>query len=155
MADFAIDGAEGAIGSHLVISSLQVRGTTPTTPATVRAAIRKLRNALKPFIRDWVDTETVELLARMVDLAAFNDALILREKELLGRRVASERHRLWQILCSLVGAAARQAAEMAGIPLNDREVLRFVDQALSDADIPHPSAINRPGRLTKLVFPKP
>jgi len=84
MTELIVALTEECIGSYLTTRGLD--GDTPLNPAKVKAAIHKLRRALKPFVAGWVDDETAEIIPGDLDAR-----LAERERELAG----SNRFQLW------------------------------------------------------------
>ena len=60
LAELTIVDTETLISSYGTANN--AIGSKAITPAQVRAAIRKLREALKPFVEGWVDDETAGLI---------------------------------------------------------------------------------------------
>src|SRR5262249_16002090 len=65
IADAVIYETERAISSHLTTELLPF-DKMPTV-GKVRSAIRRLRKALEPFTRGWVDTQTADLIPQDLD----------------------------------------------------------------------------------------
>jgi hypothetical protein len=112
VADVVIHETEGAISSYLTHNQLISEYGMPT-PARVRAAIRCLRQALKPFVREWVDTETAVLIPIGLD-----DALAAREQEIAGQRLTPRRALalLCQAICKMLASACDLLDRIASIP---------------------------------------
>ena len=79
MAELIVAHTEEQVRCYLAMST--VVGGAPTNPANVRAAISKLRAALKPFVAGWVDSETATIIPDDLDWR-----LTERERELAGMR---------------------------------------------------------------------
>jgi hypothetical protein len=121
----------------------------PGNPANYRAAIRRLRQAMKPFVLGWVDLKTAEI----ADWRAIDAALVEREAELaaIKRPIPYQRREL-NIICPRIAVAALGGALNVGVELSDDRILRFVHAAMSMAaiELPHPD--EHRGRLRELVF---
>jgi hypothetical protein len=148
IADLLVWRTEGAINSHLTLSSLN--SEHKANPANVRAAIRRLRTALKPFVRGWVDEKTAEIVPPDLD-----DRLAAREQEISKLRLSSARRRNLGLLCQTIEIAVRQWATANEVPVSEQEMLRYIDAALSFAKIDHPKIPKHRARLSALVFPDP
>jgi hypothetical protein len=118
------------------------------TPASEAAAIRQLRNALRPFKEGWVTTETANLIPD--ELHAL---LAAREAALKSLPASPAKQQPLLLLCSTVGVCLKKFAEANNIELKQPQALRFVSEALNFASIEHPAPESHSGGLTKLVFP--
>ena len=147
IADLVIQATEDAINSHLTVSSLT--SEIPLNPANARAAIRRLRSALIPFVRGSLDEETANIVPG--DLEA---KLAVREREISELRLPSARQRALAMLCQVIGAVLIKSSSLSGEPISNEIMLRYVDAALNFARIKHPSIGKHRRRLAALVFPK-
>jgi hypothetical protein len=77
LAELIILDTENLISSYP--KAKNVIGSRPITPAQVRAAIRKLREALKPFVEGWVDHETAALIPEELDKRLASRELALQD----------------------------------------------------------------------------
>jgi hypothetical protein len=118
-------------------------------PANVRAAIRKLRAALKPFVEGWVDDETATIIPGDLDRL-----LADRERGLARMRVPPTRRRNLAILCGSLGSILKQFSLANRVLLEERDAIRFVATALDWASIEHSYSTENPSRFAILVFPK-
>jgi hypothetical protein len=147
MADWVIYKTEEAIGSHLTLSPLI--SEDPVNPANVRAAISRLREALKPFVRGWVDSETANLVP-----AALDDKLAAREQEIAKMHLPSAQQRAIAMLCQSIEVFVRHFSTANGETVSKQDMLCYVDAALNFARIKHPDIPKHRDRLAALVFPK-
>ena len=147
-ADLVIQATEDAINSHLTTSPLN--SEAPINPANVRAAIRRLRYALRPFLRGWVDDET----ASIIDWAELDATLATRDQEIEKLRLPSAKQRALARVCQTIEVWARRIASENGETIKQQDMLRYVDTALNFARIRHPNITKHRGRLAALVFPK-
>jgi hypothetical protein len=123
-------------------------GDTPLNPAKVKAAIRKLRQALKPFVAGWVDDETADIIPDDLD-----KQLDVRERELAGMRLPPAKRRYLAALCKSIGAVLKCYAQ-AEVAFPERDAIRYVATALDYAGIEHSYSTENPSRFAALVFPK-
>jgi hypothetical protein len=121
----------------------------PNNAANVRAAIRRLRTGLKPFVNGWVDSETADIVPANLDAR-----LASREQEITKLRLPSQKQRTLTMLCQQIEILVRQWAGANGETLNDPVMLRYIDSALNFAGIKHPDISKHRDRLAALVFPK-
>jgi hypothetical protein len=147
IADFSIQVTEHMINSHLTTSPLVLE--SPMNPANIRAAIRRLRTALKPFINGWVDNETASLVSADLDAK-----LAARDQEVVALRIPTARRRTLTMLCQGIEIFVRHWASANGEKLNEQDMLRYIDRALNFANIKHPNITKHRPRLVALVFPK-
>lgn len=147
IADCIIQATEEAINSHLTVAPLRTKARM--NPANVRAAIRKLREALKPFSRGWVDVETADIVP--VDL---DTKLATRDQELAKMHLPPASQRGLAMLCQCIEAFAREFSSVNGQTVSEQDMLRYVDAALNFAGIQHPDLAKHRPRLAALVFPK-
>jgi hypothetical protein len=137
IAEWLIGRAEMEIDSRLSTLELDP-DARPANPANFRAAIRSLRQALEPFVRGWVDAET----ANLFDWHHIDSVLAQRDKQLASiKRPRSLDLRQRDYMCARLGAAARMYADHLAIPFTDKEIARFVAQAL---DLPINPKIKHP-----------
>jgi hypothetical protein len=148
IADAVVHHTEGAISSHLTVERLYPEYRMPTA-ANVRAAIWRLRTALKPFVYVWVDTETADLIP-----AGLDDALAARERELAKLRLPPARYRALGMLCQTIQDGVKEVVAMKHATISDHNIIRYVDFALTCAAIDHPDSAKHRDRLAALVFPK-
>jgi hypothetical protein len=113
-------------------------GSKAITPAQVRAAIRKLREALKPFVEGWVDDETAALIPEELD-----KRLASRELALQGMHIAPLKQGIYY-LCKEIGNLLNQ---------NTAELLaRLAARKAVEAELrakglrPHPAEITEQTR---------
>jgi hypothetical protein len=147
MADWLVQTTEEAIDTHLTTTELI--SVAKINPASVRAAIRRLREALKPFARGWVDSKTANILP-----AGLDDRLAARDKEISEMRLVSARRHVLAMLCQYIEVLVRQSASESGEMVSEHEMLRYIDAALNFAGIEHPNVAKHRDRLAALVFPK-
>jgi hypothetical protein len=147
LADWVILSTEAAIRSYQTTTRLS--SENPMNPANVRSAIRKLREALKPFVRGWVDSETADIVPADLDAR-----LAARGQEVAQMRLASARQRALALLCQQIEIHVRQFASANGETVSERDMLHYVDAALNFASISHPNITKHRDRLAALVFPK-
>jgi hypothetical protein len=127
-----------------------MKGGKALTPASERAAIRKLRDALKPFTRGWTTEETANLIPYELDAS-----LAQREAELKSLPTSPARQRPLMLLCGTLGVLLKNFATANDIALEQSQLLSFVSQALTFAGIEHPAPESHSGGLAKLVFLPP
>jgi hypothetical protein len=121
----------------------------PGNPANYRAAIRRLVQALKPFVSGSIDAKTTEI----ADWGAIEAALIKRDAELTAiKRPTPYQRRELQHNCGLIADATKEHARSAGVELSEDTVLSFVHAAIYLADIELPDPKHHLDRLRKLVF---
>jgi hypothetical protein len=148
-ADVAVYETEGAISSHLTTPPLLGnKGAQFSNPANVRAAIRELREALKPFVHGWVDDDTADLIPDGLD-----DALAAREQELKSLKVTSPRKRILSYTCEGIGCLFKKIEDATDTKMSKRDIRKFVATALDWAGIKYPDPDSHPERLDKLIFP--
>jgi hypothetical protein len=152
LADVVVYEAEAVIASHLSGVKLfsKDKGTRLPTPATVRAAIRRLRTALEPFERGWVDEETASLLP-----PGLGEILAARERELESIKVGGMNRRILYTTCARIGIIVRHFVSANRARIRKRNLRQFVAQALDFAGIGYPDPESHPERLDKLIFPPP
>jgi hypothetical protein len=147
IADMAVQATEEAINSHLTAIRLVLEGGL--TPAKVRAAIRRLREALRPFVRGWVDSETAEIIPEDLD-----DKLAARDQEIATLRLSWPQRRALAMLCQIIVMAVKNCISISGETVSEDDILRYVDAALSFAKIKHSDPKKHRARFAALVFPK-
>jgi hypothetical protein len=147
IADLVIQMTEEAIGSYLTAHPLMAEGQN--NPINNRAAVGRLREALKPFMGGWVDDETAEFIP-----ASLGPALAAREQELATLRIPSAPRRALMFLCQRIRIFVTNFASANGATISDRNVLEYVDFALASAVIKHPDLAKHPDRLAALIFSK-
>ena len=143
IADVVLHDTEALINSYLTARRI---ATGRNSPANVRAAIRQLREALKPFGRGWVDTETADIVPADLD-----NKLAAREQEIASTRFASVQRENLAILCQAIGEVVISAN--GGI-VREQDIIQYIDAALTCARIKHPDFAKHRDRLAMLVFPK-
>ena len=146
IADGVIQATEDVIISHPTVSNFS---KSSMNSANVRAAIRRLREALKPFVSVSVDNETANIVPADLD-----SKLASREQQLAKLRLPGERQRTLAYSCQLIALAIRGGASKTGETIGEQEILRYVDMALNFARIKHPNISKHRNRLAVLVFPK-
>ena len=147
IADWIILLTEHAINSHKTTASLNSKSRI--NPAKVRSAIRRLREALIPFVRGWVDSETADIVPADLDAR-----LAARDQEVAEMRLASARQRAFALLCQHIEIHVRQFASANGETVSDRDMLRYIDAALNFASISLPNITKHRDRFAAFVFPK-
>lgn len=147
MADLVVYETEVLIATHLTAAKLSEGAPVPSS-ANVRAAIRRLRTALKPFVHGWVDDKTASLIPARLD-----DRLAARARELESMKVQSVKQRLLGISCQNIAVLVRRYAKANKARIEKRSVREFVAQALDFAGIEYPDPRSHPDRLDKLIFP--
>lgn len=146
IADWVVQATEHEIVAHLTAQPIISQAST--NPANVRAAIRRLREALKPFVRGWVDNETADIIPADLDAK-----LAARDQEIAELRLASAQRRLLAMLCQRIEVWVRQFASANGETVSKQQMLRYIDATLNFARIEHPDFAKHRERLAKLVFP--
>lgn len=121
----------------------------PGNPANYRAAIRRLRQAMKLFVSGSVDRKTAEI----ADWPAIDAALAQRDADLatIKRPKPYERREL-SYNCRLIATAALGGALNVGVELSEDTILHFVHAAMDMAGIELPHPDERRARLRELVF---
>jgi hypothetical protein len=147
-ADVVVYETEGAISSHLTTERVSSEHRMPTA-ANVRAAIRRLRYALKPFVDGWVDTDTADIVPAELD-----EALAARERKIGGCRLPPMSRRNLQLLCGAIRDLVTHIAGAKDAMISDQDILKYIHFALVFARIGHPDLGKHRDRLTALVFPK-
>jgi hypothetical protein len=136
------------IASHLTTPPLHKNKSAQfSNPANVRAAIRRLREALKPFVQGWVDDETADLIPDTLD-----DALAAREQELKSVKVPSAEKRILSYTCEKIGDLIKTIEDKSDTKMSRRDLRKFVATALDCACIKYPDPDSHPERLDKLIF---
>jgi hypothetical protein len=147
LAELIVALTEDSVKSYFTACGLN--GGTPTNPANVRAAIGKLRAALKPLVAGQVDDETADIIPE--DLAV---RLADRERELAGMRLPPAKRRNLALLCQWIGVVLKQYASANEVAFEERDAIRYVATALDYAGIEHSYSTENPARFVALVFPK-
>jgi hypothetical protein len=147
LADLLVGHTEDEIANHLTV--MRLAGKANINPANVRAAIRKLRVALKPFTLGWVDPDTAAIIPDDLDKRLADRARTLEEI-----RLPPTERRLLGILCQRIGAYLKQYASVNGVEIEERHAVRYIATALDYAGIEHSYSSENPSRFIKLVFPK-
>jgi hypothetical protein len=148
IADLVVQRTEDEINSHLTGSP--IISEKPINVADNRAAISKLRHALRPFARGWVDDET----ASIIDWVGLDAKLAARDVEIAQLRLSPSKQRVLAMLCQRIEVHVRLFACANGETVSKQNMLRYVDAALSFAGIDHPSFAKHRDRLAAMVFPK-
>jgi hypothetical protein len=138
---------EEFIGSYLTTRGLD--GDTPLNPAKVKAAIQKLRRALKPFVAGWVDDETADIIPGDLDAR-----LAKRERELAEMRLPPAKRRYLAALCQSIGVVLKRYARANHVAFPERDAIQYVATALDYAGIEHSYSTENPARFAALVFPR-
>ena len=143
LAELIVALTEDYIRSYLTVRDMRVN------PANVKAAIRKLRTALKPFVAGWVDNETATIIPDSLDRR-----LAERERELAGMRLPPAKRRYLGFLCQTIGVLLKKYASANQVAFEERDAIRYVATALDHAGIEHSYSTENPSRFIALVFPK-
>ena len=138
---------ERDVRSYLTTRGLD--GGTPLNPANDKAAIRKLRLALKPFVAGSVNDETANIIPNDLDVR-----LAERERALAGMRLPPAKRRYLAHLCQSIGVVLKQYAQANQVTFPERDAIRYVVTALDYAGIKHSYSTENPSRFAALVFPK-
>jgi hypothetical protein len=146
MAQLIVALTEEGIQSYL---TRKRAGSTPANPANVKAAIRKLRAALKPFVSGSVDDETANIIPDDLDLRLAN-----RERALSGKRLPPAKRRYFVFLCRDIGMILKLFASANQVAFKEREAIRYVATALDHAGIEHSYSTENPSRFATMVFPR-
>ena len=151
IADWVIQLTEEAINCHHIGGALievltsEERGN----PANIRAAIRRLREHLKPFVEGRVDDETTNIVTADLDAK-----LAARDQEIAKRRLPPAPRRALAMLCQLIAGLVRLAASANCETVSEQDILCYVDAALNFAGIKHPNIKKHRDRFAALVFPQ-
>jgi hypothetical protein len=146
LADLILLDTEKLISDHL--TSENAIGSKPITSAQVKAAIHKLRAALKPFVAGWVDDVTAELIPPELD-----ERLASRELALDGIRIVPSKQ-LLDHLCQEIGDLLTQIAAEFEVIFEERKKLKYVVAVLDHAEIENSFSKENPARFAARVFPK-
>ena len=119
------------------------------SPATYRAAIRKLRHALRPFVDGSMDAAT----CRAVDWHAIDRVLDQRDVVLALEPRVRTQDRARNDAVGRIARGVQEWASRASVVVDERTVMRFVHRAFSAAGINLPDPDEHADRLRKLVFP--
>jgi hypothetical protein len=87
-----------------------------------------LREALKPFVRGWVDPETADIVPADLDAK-----LATREQQIAKLRLPPAQQRALALLCQRIEVHVRQFASTNGETISQLGILRYVDAALACA----------------------
>jgi predicted RNA-binding Zn ribbon-like protein len=118
-------------------------------PAAYRAAIRGLREAMRPFVAGWVDPETADI----ADWPAITAELQQREAVLTeSRRPPPADRREVELAAALMASGSKWLALRDGVLLSDDAVLWLVHDALKAGGVEVLHPLERPDRLRALVF---
>jgi hypothetical protein len=147
IADLVVQMTEEAIISYLTACPLIAEGRI--NPANNRAAIRRLRKALEPFTRGWVDDETAGIIPADVD-----ERLAARERELAALHLPRAPRRTLMRLCTTIRSIVTNHASANRAPISDQHLLKYTDLALTYARIKHPDLAKHRDRFAALVFAK-
>jgi hypothetical protein len=148
MAEPIIAWTQEQIQFYLALSA--ATGGAPTNRANVRAAISKLRAALKPFVEGWVDNKTATIIPNTLDRR-----LAKRERELAKmRRLPPVKRRNLGFLCQNIGCFLKHYELENQVAFVERDAIRYVATALDYAGIQHSYSTENPSRFAALVFPK-
>jgi hypothetical protein len=147
LAELIVALTEEYIGSYLTVRSLV--GDAPVNPANVKAAIHKLRTALKPFVAGSVEDETATIIPDRLDRR-----LAKRERELAGMRLPPAKRRNLGFLCQNIGGLLKEFTSANQVAFEERGAIRYVAAALDHAGIEHSYSTENPSRFAALVFPK-
>jgi hypothetical protein len=145
IADVAIQATEDDINSYLTGLPLVSEGRL--NPANVRAAIRRLREALKPFAQGSVDDETADIIPADLD-----GKLEARDQAIAKLRLPPTQRRALGMLCQHIVSFVRQLASANGETISEQDMLCYVDAALSFARIGHPNISKHRDRFMRLCF---
>jgi hypothetical protein len=160
IADLVIVITEEAINSYRTGSPIVSKGRI--NPPNARAAIRRLRTdirrlqeALKPFERGWVDSETADIVPPNLVPTDLDAKLAARDQEIakLGRLAPTPRRSL-AFLCQIIVGIIKQLVSAQGETVSEKDILRYVDAALKFASIKHPNIPKHRDRFARLCFPK-
>ena len=146
IAELIILDTENLISSYR--KAKNVIGSKPITPAQVRAAIRKLRDALKPFVEEWVDNETAALIPKELD-----KRLASRELALQNRHIAPGKQGI-DSLGEVIGNLLNRHATEFKVMFQERDKIKYIVMALDHAGIEHSFSKENPSRFAARVFPK-
>jgi hypothetical protein len=146
IAELAIQLTEEEVSCHLAARPVFAEGRN--NPVNVCAAIRRLRKALEPFTREWVDPETADIVPADLD-----NRLAAREQELARLRLPRAPRRALALLCQRIRVHVTKIASANGATISKENVLKYIDFALACAGIKHPDFAKHRDRLAALVFP--
>jgi hypothetical protein len=147
MADLIVAYTEKLIEAYLTEVGLGDR--TPTNPANVKAAMRKLRIALEPFVRGGIDEQTSSIISDGLD-----ERLADREHEVGKLRLAPNERRRRDLLCQHIGVVMTMLASANQVTFETPKMLEFIATALDHAGIKHSYSKENPSRFATRVFPK-
>jgi hypothetical protein len=141
-----------AFTEELITSYLTARpliGDARANPANSKAAIHKLRTALKPLVAGWADVETATIIPGSLDRQ-----LADRERQLAGMRLPPAKRRHLGLLCQYIGVFLKEFASANQVAFEERDAIRYVAAALDNAGIEHSYSTENPSRFAALVFPR-
>jgi len=147
MAEFLVCYTQNLIGAYF--TELELGDRTPTNPANVKAAIRKLRKALLPFVRGGLDEETASIIPDK-----FDKQLERREHEVEKLRSAPYKRRRLDLLCEHIGIGLTNIASANKVTFEMPRVVKFITTALDYAGIVYSYSKENPARFANRVFPK-
>jgi hypothetical protein len=147
IADCVIQATEEVVITYLTASV--VISESPINAANNRAAIRRLREALRPFVCGWVDDETADI----IDWRNLDAKLAARDREIAQLRLPPAKRRILAMLCQSIEVCVRQFVCANGATVGEQDMLRYVDTVLKFARIKHPNIAKHRDRLAKLVVP--
>ena len=148
LAELIIVDTENLIKTYLRVESV-VGDCTPSNPANVGAAIRKLRKALEPFVSGSVDEETASIVPDDLD-----ERLARRERDVAKLRLAPYERRRLDVLCQSIGVVLTGVALTCQVTFEIPDKVKFVVTALDYAGIEHSFSKENPSRFAARVFPK-
>ena len=146
LAELIVALTEERIRSYLTACPLI--GDARVNPAISKAAIRKLRTALKPFVAGSVDDETT------IIPDSLDRRLVERERELEGMRLPPAKRRHLGFLCQHIGGLLKEFASANKVAFEEPDAIQYVVTALDYAGIEHSYSTENPSRFAALVFPK-
>jgi hypothetical protein len=159
IADVVILKTENAVNSYRTGSPIVSKGRI--NPPNVRAAIRRLRTAirglqeaLEPFEQGWVDSETADIVPPNLVPLDLDAKLEARDQEVAKlRRLAPAPTRALALLCQMIVVDTKQLISANGETVSETDILRYVDAALKFAGIKHPNFPKHRDRFARLCFP--
>jgi hypothetical protein len=149
LAERVVAHTEERVSLYLTTLPLVTGQHPPTNSASVKAAIRRLRAALKPFAAGLVDDETAGIIPDDLD-----ERLAARERELADMNLPPIKRRLFILLCQSIGVYLKQYASANQFSFEERDAIRYVATALDCAGIEHSYSTENPSRFAALVFPR-
>ena len=146
LADLIVAYTEKLIVAYLTENGLG--DFTPPNPANVKAAIRKLREAFKPY-REGVDEETASIFPDDLD-----KWLESRHRDIAKLRLAPYERRRLDLLCRHIGVFLIKIASANQVTFEIPGMIKFITTALDYAGIEHSYSKANPSRFAARVFPK-